>query len=72
MRWNNCKAVARPKCGDRRMVTRFLLLPKTMGGECRWLEVASWQQEFQVRVYSDFYSWDWHDLREEGWSNETI
>jgi hypothetical protein len=54
------------------MVTRFLLFPKTMGGECRWLEVASWQQEFQVRIYSDFYSWDWHDLREEGWSNETI
>ena len=32
--------------GDQRVRRRFLVLPKSIGGEVRWLEVASWKEEF--------------------------
>lgn len=45
MRWYAART------GDRRTKSRFLLLPKTIDGETRWLEKAQW-----VQVYFD-YKW---------------
>lgn len=39
-----------PKVGDKRIQTNFLLFPKRVGYETRWLEVASWEEEF-VRYF---------------------
>jgi hypothetical protein len=36
-----------PKVGDRRVVTRFLLWPKLLDGEWRWLGFVDIEQEFQ-------------------------
>ena len=37
MKWK-VKEYDGPKYGDRRKVTRFLLLPKELAGEWRWLD----------------------------------
>lgn len=34
----------RPKVWDRRTVSGFLLFPKTIGREQRWLERATWEE----------------------------
>jgi hypothetical protein len=34
------------KEGDRRVRTGFLLLPKEIGGEWRWLERCFWEEEY--------------------------
>lgn len=44
MRW---KANSGPQLGDTRIVTKFLWKPKTIEGETRWLETASW---FERRI----------------------
>ena len=42
---------SKPKCGDCRTISRFLLLPKTLRSpityrdETRWLEFARWEQK---------------------------
>lgn len=33
-----------PVVNDKRMRKAFLLFPKTIGNECRWLEVAEWEE----------------------------
>jgi len=33
---------------DTRMKRRFLLLPKTIGEETRWLEFAAWLEEYHI------------------------
>ena len=38
MRW------IRPEHGETRTVTRFLLIPLTIGKETRWLERATWEE----------------------------
>ena len=38
--------------GDTRIKTRFLILPKFIRGEWRWLEIASWKQ-----IYSEIWGW---------------
>lgn len=37
-----------PKPGDRRVVTRFLFLPKKLKGQWRWLEIANIVQECEA------------------------
>lgn len=61
MRWNK-PVYQSPRVGDTRIVKRFLLFPKTLNEETRWLEWAEIMQGF-----SCFYSWDehtfyWEDL----------
>lgn len=45
--WPERAKPARPKVGDMRVVVRFLLLPKKLGGEWRWLGFECIAQEFQ-------------------------
>lgn len=40
MRWKN-KTNTPPKIGDTRVVRKFLLFPKSLSGETRWLEKAN-------------------------------
>jgi hypothetical protein len=47
IRWKQQTA---PELGDERTVTRFLLFPKCLGDEWRWLG-----REQIVQVYSEFY-----------------
>ena len=39
------------------IITRFLFLPKTISGETRWLERATWEREYGVLVFDNFSSW---------------
>lgn len=65
----------KPQIGDFRIKTRFLLFPKTLplnsfeksARERRWLEKASWVQEYKEVLipcgdikegYRTFYTWD--------------
>jgi hypothetical protein len=43
MRWTE---KSEPKLGDKRFQTRFLLFPKTIDIETRWLEIAQWEEEY--------------------------
>ena len=46
--------------GETRVIKMFLLFPKTIYGEMRWLEVATWKEQLN----SDF---KWNAI---GWINE--
>jgi hypothetical protein len=66
MRWKN-KII--PKEGDVRERNEFLLFPKTINGETRWLEFAMYRQVLKLQkgdmrdmVDSDLWYWknlDW-------------
>lgn len=43
MQWNSKP----PKTGDKRKVTRFLFLPKTIKGVTRWLTHATWIEKYK-------------------------
>lgn len=67
MRWKIPKKT-HPKCGDKREVIKFLLFPKCMRGEWRWLEKASWTQQYQIFHYEDYRMGKWVDI-DEPWVN---
>jgi hypothetical protein len=68
MRWHENNK-PQPNSGDRRTVRRFLIFPKEMGGEWRWLEMASWTQRYEPRFYEDYTHWGWRNKPDEGWQN---
>lgn len=37
-----------PKIGDKRIVTFFLFFPLRIGDESRWLETATYEEEFKI------------------------
>jgi hypothetical protein len=41
-----------PQKGETRIVKKFLFFPKKIGKETRWLEFASWVEEY-VYMYGD-------------------
>lgn len=49
------------------MKTRFLLFPKCMAGEWRWLETASWMQAYEYRSSEDYCWGKWADQNDEPW-----
>ena len=69
MRWHENNK-PQPNSGDRRTVRRFLIFPKEMGGEWRWLEKASWLQVYAFHDYEDYRHWRWEDLTGTGWIDE--
>ena len=40
-----------PEVNDVRTVKRFLLFPKRIDYETRWLEVASWEEKLTLYLY---------------------
>lgn len=42
MRWKQ----RHTESGTIRIVTKFLLLPKALNGETRWLEKATWERKY--------------------------
>lgn len=67
MRWED-KPYVGPKWGDRRTKTGFLLFPKCMAGEWRWLEKASWIQAYEYRSNEDYAWGKWADQNDEPWA----
>jgi hypothetical protein len=49
MKWKNQNGASKDA---KRIVTRFLFLPKSVGDETRWLERATWEEKSVP-----FYSW---------------
>lgn len=50
-----------PKRGARRIRTKFLLFPKRIGYETRWLEVASWEEVYRIFFLphtGEYLAWD--------------
>jgi len=59
MRWNEKK---KPKLGDTKTITKFLIFPKKIKGQWRWLEMASWVKKYDYAGDEFFYRWydqDW-------------
>ena len=56
MRW---KEKPRPANGDKRVKRVWLLFPKCVAGEWRWLETAWIRQEFVGRTMLGWISHDW-------------
>jgi len=62
MKW---KVKPMPKEGDRRTVRKFLLFPRWINGEGRWLETVTIQQEWRVWWsfdYSPLPHWHWENI----------
>lgn len=62
MRWKQHQKPT-PKPGDTRFVTKFLLLPVCICGECRWLEKVTIQQRYRDVAWDDLGGaptmWGW-------------
>jgi len=43
MKWNSKEY----KSGDTRVISRFLFFPRSINGECRWMERASIKQKLE-------------------------
>lgn len=61
-----------PKEGDTRIKTKFLILPKIINHERRWLEIASYKQQVSiVKILYDAssveYVYGWKDIE---WINK--
>lgn len=55
MKWRSKK----PQIGDRRIVTRFLLFPKRINREVRWLEKTTWEESYKYKNSSlSLKGWD--------------
>ena len=69
MKW---KVKQPPVWGDTRIIKRFLLSPKTLRGECRWLEIAYIRQSYNRHVetsgLANYYVYRWTDIR---WAKES-
>lgn len=63
MRWTS------PKLGDKRIRSRFLIFPKRLQSQWRWLEYACWEEEYQYVSYSFHYDGKWQGRR---WLNDPI
>lgn len=67
MRWTP----ERPSIGERRLKKGFLIFPRQIRGQVRWLEFTSWIQIFQHFTRSGkmgipiettgWVDWDWND-----------
>lgn len=47
------------KHGDQRLRGKFLLLPKTIKHETRWLEHAKWMEWYCNNVYTGWIESEW-------------
>lgn len=59
MRWKSRK----PEIGDIRIITQFLLFPKRINREIRWLEKATWKESYRYKnsilSQKGWYAWCW-------------
>jgi hypothetical protein len=53
VRWKQKPHPVAPCLGAKRVVSRLLILPRLLGGEWRWLEMADIEQETVSRIFSD-------------------
>lgn len=58
-----------PKIGDRRITKAFLFFPLKIGTESRWLETATYEEEYRVTNKVDFGDEGWVPLR---WINSSL
>ena len=55
-----------PENGDIRTKTKYLLFPKRIGDETRWLEITSWEQRYQEyvsRLTNESMGGEWINMR---------
>ena len=58
MKWKSNKELS---IGDIRTKTKFLLFPRNINDEVRWLEKASYKQKYRI-FYNREYQWyGWED-----------
>ena len=57
MRW---KKQPHPSPGDTRMMTAFLLWPKNINNDVRWLERATWEEKYEC-------GYDWCQFKPVRW-----
>lgn len=57
MRWNK---KAKPVRGDERIITKFLLFPKNIDDDVRWLERVSYKQKYtrENYEYGCYHVWE--------------
>ena len=59
MKWKARKELS---VGDTRIKTRFLIFPKSINGEVRWFEKATYKQE-NITLYNKGDKWtDWSNI----------
>lgn len=55
-------SISQPKAGATRQVTKFLWLPLTLESETRWLEVATYTEEWVRNITPMDYDMFWQPL----------
>lgn len=68
MKWQ-IKQKIEPKFGDERIVEKFLILPKRIGDEIRWLEIVKIYQVYTSKIVRDEDEIGWDDKKVYYWSD---
>lgn len=50
MKWKSKLQHNEPKIGDERICRQFLLLPKKINNQTRWLERATWLERYKIKL----------------------
>ena len=72
MRWQTVDNKSSPALGEKRVIKKFLICPRQIGTEVRWLETAWIEQKYTSASYTDydpdlndFYTYErdiWEDI----------
>lgn len=62
MKWK-IKESKLPEFGDERIVEKFLILPKRIGDEIRWLEIVKIYQVYTSKIVRDEDEIGWDDKK---------
>ena len=68
MKWK-IKEKVEPEFGDERIVEKFLILPKRIGDEIRWLEIVKIYQVYTSKIVRDEDEIGWDDKKVYYWSD---
>lgn len=68
MKWQ-IKQKIEPKFGDERIVEKFLILPKRIGDEIRWLEIVKIHQVYTSKIVKDVDEFGWGNKKVYYWSD---
>lgn len=68
MKWQ-IKQKVEPEFGDERIVEKFLILPKRIGDEIRWLEIVKIYQVYTSKIVRDEDEFDWDDKKVYYWED---
>jgi len=68
MKWQ-IKQKTEPKFGDERILEKFLIFPKRINDEIRWLEIVKIHQVYTLKIVKDEDEFGWENKKVYYWAD---